>query len=71
MKSYKKDNPDFPHESTADQFFNEGQFEAYRRLGNKMMKEALTEVLKDIPPENVTYFQLKSGLDSFWTQESS
>jgi len=25
--------PAFPHETTADQFFSEDQFEAYRRLG--------------------------------------
>jgi hypothetical protein len=31
--SYKGVNPTFPHESTADQFFNEKQFEAYRELG--------------------------------------
>jgi len=31
--SYKGMSPDFPHESTADQFFNEKQFEAYRELG--------------------------------------
>ena len=31
--SFKGVNPLFPHESTADQFFNEKQFEAYRELG--------------------------------------
>jgi len=31
--SYKGVNPDFPHQSTSDQFFNEKQFEAYRELG--------------------------------------
>ena len=31
--SYKGVNPAFPHQSTADQFFNEKQFEAYRELG--------------------------------------
>ncbi|HEX9812739.1 MAG TPA: patatin-like phospholipase family protein [Burkholderiales bacterium] len=30
---YSRSHPDFPHESTADQFFNEAQFEAYRMLG--------------------------------------
>ncbi|MEJ1379020.1 MAG: hypothetical protein RPU32_13800 [Candidatus Sedimenticola sp. (ex Thyasira tokunagai)] len=30
---YKKRHPSFPHETTADQFFNEAQFEAYRSLG--------------------------------------
>jgi hypothetical protein len=31
--SYKGVNPTFPHETTADQFFTEKQFEAYRELG--------------------------------------
>ncbi len=31
--SYKGMDPSFPHQSTADQFFNEKQFEAYRELG--------------------------------------
>ncbi|MCC3246524.1 patatin-like phospholipase family protein [Methylocystis sp. WRRC1] len=31
--SYAAAHPDFPHESTGDQFFSESQFESYRRLG--------------------------------------
>lgn len=31
--SYKGIHPEFPHQSTADQFFDEKQFEAYRELG--------------------------------------
>jgi hypothetical protein len=30
---FKGANPDFPHETTADQFFGPEQFEAYRELG--------------------------------------
>jgi len=30
---YKRRNPDFPHETTGDQFFSEEQFEMYRALG--------------------------------------
>jgi Patatin-like phospholipase len=33
IRQYRARNPAFPHESTADQFFDEGQFEAYRALG--------------------------------------
>lgn len=32
-KGYKGKNPDFPHQTTADQFFEAEQFEAYRELG--------------------------------------
>jgi hypothetical protein len=31
--NYAVENPPFPHQSTADQFFTESQFESYRRLG--------------------------------------
>jgi hypothetical protein len=31
--NYKTQAPDFPHESTADVFFDDGQFESYRALG--------------------------------------
>ena len=31
--NYANLNPDFPQESSADQFFSESQFESYRELG--------------------------------------
>jgi hypothetical protein len=31
--SYSRSSKDFPHESTADQWFSESQFESYRALG--------------------------------------
>lgn len=33
VKRYRLTNPDFPHQTTLDQFFEEEQFEAYRQLG--------------------------------------
>jgi hypothetical protein len=33
IRRYRLDQPVFPHHSTADQFFTEAQFEAYRSLG--------------------------------------
>jgi hypothetical protein len=30
---YATNNPEFPNESTADQFFDERQFETYREAG--------------------------------------
>ena len=33
VKGYKAQNPAFPDQSTADQFFDDVQFEAYRELG--------------------------------------
>jgi len=34
--AYAERNPTFPHESTADQFFDEAQWESYHRLGEDM-----------------------------------
>lgn len=36
---YKKSFPDFPHQTTADQFFDEPQFESYRILGSHIMDQ--------------------------------
>lgn len=34
--NYKAEHPEFPHQSTADQFFDDAQFEAYRALGEEI-----------------------------------
>jgi hypothetical protein len=46
IREYRAKHPSFPHESTADQFFNEDQFEAYRSLGF----HTVTTVLGDPEP---------------------
>ncbi|HSV62416.1 MAG TPA: patatin-like phospholipase family protein [Chthoniobacterales bacterium] len=33
VMDYARQNPDFPHQTTGDQIYDEAQFEAYRRLG--------------------------------------
>jgi hypothetical protein len=45
---YKAANPDFPDQTTADQFFDEAQFEAYRHLGYSVGEAVLkdTECLR-------------------------
>jgi hypothetical protein len=39
VEHYRLLNPDFPHQSTADQFFDEAQFEAYRCLGEHIAED--------------------------------
>lgn len=39
--NYRKANPAYPHQSTADQWFDEAQFESYRALGYHITKSAL------------------------------
>jgi hypothetical protein len=43
IREYRHRYPDFPHQSTADQFFDEDQFEAYRALGQHIAEGALRE----------------------------
>lgn len=42
VQQYRLQNPEFPQQTTGDQFFNESQFESYRQLG----KHAAGELLK-------------------------
>ena len=46
VKKYRADNPTFPHETTADQFFDETQFEAYRALGDHIGKRVIDGISK-------------------------
>ena len=39
--AYQAANPEFPHQSTANQFFNESQTESYRMLGLHTVREML------------------------------
>ena len=39
LKKYHAENPDFPHQSTANQLFTETQFEAYRALGEHIAND--------------------------------
>jgi len=41
VKNYHKDHSKFPHQTTADQFFDDAQFEAYRALGEYIATQAL------------------------------
>jgi hypothetical protein len=40
VRQYKLADPDFPQQSTADQWYDEIQFESYRRLGYDAAREA-------------------------------
>lgn len=44
---YFKSNEAFPHESTADQFFSEAQFESYRMLGAHTMERVCPTAAAD------------------------
>lgn len=48
IREYRDDNPDFPHETTGDQFFSEPQFESYRRLGHAICRRAFRDCLDQV-----------------------
>jgi hypothetical protein len=47
--NYSKMHPEFPHESTADQWFDESQFESYRILGYEAGRAALASIARQLP----------------------
>ncbi len=50
IKRYRLANPDFPHQTTLDQFFDEEQFEAYRQLGVHVMDGLFSRALMNGDP---------------------
>ena len=59
IKTYRRGHPSFPRQSTADQFFDEAQFECYRALGYKVVRD-LCELrtpdnyLNEYDPESIS-----------------
>ncbi len=45
--SYATEHPEFPHQSTADQWFGESQFESYRKLGEHIVLSVLSSAVED------------------------
>lgn len=50
VRAYARRSRTFPHESTADQWFSESQFESYRRLGEFLAAAVVDDVLREPPP---------------------
>lgn len=50
VTQYRRRNPDFPHESTGDQFYDEAQWESYRRLGRYAGMAAFHDITRDLRP---------------------
>jgi hypothetical protein len=60
--AYQRANPDFPHQSTGDQWFDEPQLEAYRALGYLTMHRIL-EALPKPPLDLDDLFSKLRGLN--------
>ncbi|MFZ2508757.1 MAG: hypothetical protein WAW79_09840 [Steroidobacteraceae bacterium] len=66
---YRHRNPAFPHESTADQFFDEGQFEAYRALGQHIGEQAIEALALTRPRGEVGFAELVDCFRKFSERE--
>ena len=59
VRNYQKANPEFPHQSTVDQFFDEPQFESYRALGQHVATRVFEPVkslglmVSDLPSREI------------------
>jgi hypothetical protein len=58
--NYATESLDFPHESTADQFFSESQFESYRALGRHAFNEICGNYRKGKDTFAATYPTVKA-----------
>lgn len=54
LLDYRAQNPQFPHQTTADQFFSERQFEAYRALGEHVTGNLFSSPLVDANERDLT-----------------
>jgi hypothetical protein len=55
VAQYRTRNAVFPHESTVDQFYDEAQWEAYRRLGEHVGQSAFETLAADLDPIEEDY----------------
>jgi len=67
VRNYLVDHPTFPHESTANQFFSESQFESYRALGEHIALHVFGDVVRDAGPDS-SPATLFSRLRRRWAQ---
>ena len=52
--NYHREHADFPHQTTADQWFTESQFESYRRLGQHVVEQLFDKIeVKKRNPANI------------------
>jgi Patatin-like phospholipase len=55
IRQYTKTSAVFPHQTTADQFFDEAQFESYRHLGKFLMDAVIDSVAQQKTPEGQSW----------------
>jgi hypothetical protein len=65
VRDYVVDHPSFPHETTADQYFSESQFESYRVLGEHIAIHVFGDVVHEAGP-NISSGSFFSRLRREW-----
>ena len=69
IQEYRHANPMFPHESTADQFFSEAQFEAYRSLGQRIGQQVFYESMASAASEGkMSFEELEEWFERLWAK---
>jgi hypothetical protein len=64
--NYRREHADFPHETTADQWFSESQFESYRRLGQHVVEKLFDKTIV----ANKSSGEIFRDLQDKWSAES-
>jgi Patatin-like phospholipase len=60
--NYHREHPDFPHQTTANQWFTESQFESYRRLGQHVVEQ----LFEDSEPSKMHTSDIFRNLSKQW-----
>ncbi len=68
LNEYRVKHPSFPHQTTADQWFDEQQFEAYRELGYHIGKESFSAVAEIDAQTNMEDLFIR--IKEFWHPRS-
>ncbi len=71
--NYKSQYSDFPHQSTADQWFTESQFESYRALGEHIIETVFHGLSKGAPHDlsKMDPEKLFRDLADFWNNPAN
>ncbi len=65
VQHYARTHPDFPQQSTLNQFYGESQFESYRQLGYHCVTEVLGDIAKRLKAGNKTDPHIDPAIEEF------
>lgn len=71
IREYRDGHPTFPHETTADQFFSEDQFESYRMLGRSICLRTFRDCRAGVNGSAADLIDWSAQLPQIWTPSLS